>query len=348
MKNNNEQFVPIYQKLFELYKDKIVNQEFLPGSRIDSINELQSLHGVSRETAKIVLKKLSDEGLILQKPGMGSFVVDLGPRKKIWGVIVPFFSAQIEELINCLQQVASARARVLEHFMDYNDWQQEIRLVGTMIKERYEAVIVVPTYYDENKTASFYKRLQAGGTVVTLIDHTMVGSFFSYVIQSYDLGVKRAVDYLLEKCNGALAFVKNHIWLKRNTVQEAMKETFWNMVARHDSTRKTIIIEDVHAISAELIQAMNLQGFFCCDDMDAVRIIGRLKSWGILIPQQATLVSYGNTDLARYFTPAITSIDPHYSEMAETIAKIIGKHLQGEDASLCQYVLQPDLIIRDT
>jgi DNA-binding LacI/PurR family transcriptional regulator len=232
--------------------------------------------------------------------------------------------------------------------LDYNEWREEIHLVGTMINQRYEAVIVVPTYYDERKTASFYKRLHCGGTLVTLIDHTLVGSAFAYVIQSYDLGVKRAVDYLLAKCQGALAFVKNSVWLKQNTVQAVMKETFENIVTKNDPGRETIIIDDVHALTYQFIQEKKLQGFFCCDDIDAIRIIGRLKVWGIAVPEQAIIVSYGNTDLAQYFTPPITAINPYYAEMARITAEIIDRQQQGEDVSLYQYVLQPDLIIRAT
>lgn len=348
MTQPHSQATPIYQTLFDYYHEKIINQEYLPGSRIDSINDIQRTHRVSRETAKLVLKKLFDEGLIIQQPGKGSFVADLGPRKKIWGMIVPFFSAQIEELINTLRQIALQHRRVLEYFVDYSDWQEEINLVGRMINQRYEAIIIVPTFQDEPQTAPFYRRIQSGGTLVALIDHTVVGSFFPYVIQSYDLGVKRAADYLLDKCRGNLAFVKNCTWLKRNTVQEVMEETFRNMIAQHDPARQTIIIEDLYTLSAEFISKANLGGFFCCDDTAAVRILGRLKTWGISVPERAALVSYGNTDLARFFTPAITSVNPHHGEMGEILSRIITQHVQHKDVSLCQYVLQPDLIVRET
>ncbi len=71
---SSEDFQPLYQKLFILYGEAILTQEFAPGTRIDSITEIMKKHGVSRETAKLVLKKLSAEGLIIQKAGKGSFV----------------------------------------------------------------------------------------------------------------------------------------------------------------------------------------------------------------------------------------------------------------------------------
>lgn len=342
----NTAHIPIYQQLVDQYKQAILTQKLLPGTKIDSINEIQLRHKVSRETAKIVLKKLSAEGLIIQRPGKGSFISELGPRKKVWGVIVPFFSAQIEQLIHQLRFEVVQLGRKLEHFVDYNNWEEEIKLVGTMINERYEAVIVIPTF-DESKTSPFYKRLQTGRTVVTLLDHTMTGSSFTYVIQSYDLGVRRAVKYLLEKSSGTIAFVKNNIWLGRNMVQEVMEETFKHFLQK-DSHRKYCIIEDVNFINKEFIEENGIKGLFCCDDTDAIRVVGRLKEWDFQFSEHIALVSYGNTDLARYFTPAITSIDPHYTEMAAISTEIIRNHIKGIDVSLRQHVLQPELIIRDT
>jgi len=216
-----------------------------------------------------------------------------------------------------------------------------------LINERYEAVIVIPTF-DETETASFYTRLKPGGTVVSLIDHTMAGSYFTYVIQSYDLGVKRGMQHLLNQKSGTLAFLKNNIWLKRNMVQELMQDTFLDCIEASQKGFQSLILNNVDQISEEWIRRNQVHGFFCCDDTDAIRVAGRLKEWGFKIPEEISLVSYGNTDLARYFTPAITSIDPHSAEMAATTADIIERKRNGADVSYSQYVYQPELIVRET
>lgn len=346
MNKGDSGFVPIYKKLFEAYRHAILTQKYAPGKRIDSINEIQKKHQVSRETAKLVLSLLVKEGLIYQKPGKGSFVMPLGPKRPVWGVIVPFVSAYIEELIQDLEREAHRMERQLELFVDHNQWEEEIRLVGTLIRKRYEAVIVVPTF-DETKTAEFYRNLASGGTLVSLLDHTMAGSYFTYAIQSYDLGVERAAKYLLERTQGTLVFLKNSIWTGRNMVQEVMEETFLQCV-QETGRPSAIVLKRVSDLHKEWIKSKNIQGVFCCDDTDAIRMLGRLKEWGIRVPEEVSLISYGNTDLARYFTPKITSIDPHGEEMAAKIAQMIQAYQRGEDIHFCQYVIQPELVIRET
>jgi DNA-binding LacI/PurR family transcriptional regulator len=339
--------IPLYKKLFDFYTQAILTQEYMPGDRIDSINEIQEKHGVSRETAKRILKNLAEEGFISQHPGKGSFVVPLGPRKPVWGIVVPFFSAHMEQLIQDIVLEADHARRSVVHFVDYNRWEEEMLLVGRMIRDRYEAVIVVPTF-DETKTAQFYRSLKSGGTLVTLLDHTMAGSHFTYAIQSYDLGVKRGVGHLLSRTRGTLAFLKNSIWAGRNMVQEVMEETFKICVAEAGNERRAAVIERVTDLNPERLRQDGIDGFFCCDDTDAVRVVGRLREWGIAFPGGVSVVSYGNTELARFFTPRITSIDPHAEEMAARTAQMIKAYGRGEDTRFCQYVIQPDLVVRET
>jgi DNA-binding LacI/PurR family transcriptional regulator len=52
--------------------------------------------------------------------------------------------------------------------------------------------------------------------------------------------------------------------------------------------------------------------------------------------------------LAKYFTPSITSVNPHNEEMAVKVAHIIRSKEKGKNTDFCQYVVQPELVIRET
>lgn len=340
-------FVPIYRRLIDEYKDAIIGRELRPGDRIDSINEIMRRHHVSRETAKLVLNTLADEGFILKRPGKGSFVADLSPRKKIWGVVLPFYSVQYEDLVHEIAQQAWSCGRQLRHFISYNNFEDELHLVGHLTRERYEAIVVVPTF-DESRTSDFYRSLSNKETSVTLIDHTMAGSYFPYVIQSYDLGVQRGTRYLLEHTSGSIAFVRDGIWADRNLVQELMEGTFMTVMAEERPTVMPHLIDRANRINAAFVREYGVQGVFCCDDSDALRVVGQLREEGVDIPGEVRLVSYGNTHLARYFTPGITSLDPHNAEMAQKMGDILRKRIEGEPTQFCQYVVQPELVVRDT
>lgn len=270
MKSNH--FIPIYQRLTEFYQRKILSQEFLPDQRIDSISRITDRHSVSRETAKLVLKRLIDEGLVVSKAGKGSFINSQKSLKKIWGMIVPFYSSNIEQLIVCLQEEAKKRGRELIYFFDYNNAEEEKQLVGTMIFEGYEAIIVVQNY-NEMTTAEFYRKLIPGGTKVMLVDNTMAGSYFRYVIQSYDLGVKRVLDYLVQQGKGNLLLVKNEIWKGRNLLHELMENTFRMLIEERYSDKKLYVVDRVSDLNISYLKESLISGILCCIDTDAIQYI---------------------------------------------------------------------------
>jgi len=342
-----EPFAPIYEQLVARYREDIVQHRLQAGDRVDSIAEMQRRHGVARDTAKRVLNILETAGYIVQRPGKGSFVADLRPTQSVWGVVVPFFSVQYEDLLSRLTRLATPLGREVRRFYDYNNWEEEVRLVARMQQERYEAIIVIPTL-DESRTWDFYSRLSPKDSPVVLLDHTMTYRDFTLVVQSYDLGVVRAMGYLLEKHPGGIAFVMNEGWSGRNMVLELMSETYKMVLRRRRPEGEPTILERASAIDVETLRLRGVTGIFCCDDVSAIQALGRLRQQGVPVPAEMSLVSYGNTDLARYFTPSITSVDPHNEEMVSRLIEVLYVERGNGLAVNKQHIVQPELVVRET
>ena len=343
MRNNS--FVPIYQQLKDYYRDRILKQDMPPESRMDSITKMMNRHEISRETAKLVLKKLVESGLVESRVGKGSFVTPRVELKKEWGIVIPFYSSNLETLIEFLNNEAEQKGRKINCFLNYNDPEEEIKLVGSMIRKGYEAVIVVPNF-DESRTSQFYRNLKSGNSRIILADNTMAGSYFNYVIQSYDLGVKRAYDYLAGKTSKNLLLVKNESWKRTNLLFQLMEHTLKLLINEKRSAVKLMVIPDLSGFDKSFIVKNNIGGILTCSDIDSVRIVGRLKSWEIEIPREVSVVSYGNTELTGFFSPPVTAIDCGYKEMARVAASLIFDKKRSKHS--VQHVIQPKLIARET
>lgn len=340
---SKDSFIPIYRRLRDYYRERILTQELRPGQKIDSINRMMERHRISRETAKQVQELLRKENLIVSIPGKGSFITPQAPIKKTWGFIVPTFSSNMENLVDQLRSEANLRERELIHFLTYNDPAEEERLVGTMVRDGFEAVIIVPIS-NESLTAEFYRHLIPGRTQVILVDHTMAGSWFKYVVQSYDLGIRRAVEYLVSQNRGNLLLVQNDVWKGRDLLNELIEQTFMEIVRQKSPERKVLVVSNARGLSHGGIREEKIGGILCCSDIDAIKVLGRLKSWGLRIPSEVSLVSYGNTELTEFFEPSITVVDACYVEMARQTALLI----EQKDKVHEQFIIQPRLIIRNT
>ncbi|RAR43080.1 substrate-binding domain-containing protein [Paenibacillus sp. MDMC362] len=67
---------PMYEQIFNEMKRKISTHIFRIGDKVPSEKELADEYGVSRITSKKALDMLAAEGVIVRKPGKGSFVAD--------------------------------------------------------------------------------------------------------------------------------------------------------------------------------------------------------------------------------------------------------------------------------
>jgi DNA-binding LacI/PurR family transcriptional regulator len=343
-----ENYTPVYQRLYERYEAEILAFRIRPGDRIDSIVEMQKKHQVGRETAKRVLGLLAEKGYIVQRRGKGSFVAEQGAREKILGLVLPHYSIQYEDLLREVGQRVRLAGREFHHFCHYNNYEEEIRLVGKMLHEGYEAVVVIPTL-DESKTwKRFYSTLTSMDSAIVLLNHTMTSNDFRFVIQSYDLGVTRAVNYMLERKPGLIAFVENEVWPGRNMVLELMRSTYLELMRTRRPHDTPLILHRASDVDLDELKERGVTGVFCCDDTSAIQVIGRLKAQGARIPEELHAVSYGNTELSRFFTPPITSVDPHNGEMAATLCGLLYDDGESKASAFRQHVVHPDLAIRGT
>ena len=337
--------LPVYKQIGDFYTKKILCQELAPDARMDSIVRIMSRHNVSRDTAKRVLKELSEAGYIRKIVGKGSFVTSSTKVKKIWGMVIPFYSSNIEELIRNLKEEAKQTGSELLYYLTYNNPDEEKRLVSEMVMKGYEAVIVIPNY-NETLTADYYRQLIPGNTTIVLVDNTMAGSYFKYVIQSYDLGVARAIEYLSTQNNGNLLLVKNEDWRGRNLLYELMDRTFSDIVQTKYPARKSFTVNNARELTNAFLIQNKIGGILCVSDTDSIRVLGRIKKWGVKIPSKISLVSYGNTELTEYFEPSITALDCQYSEMANKTAELIA---MGKNSGLLeQHIVNPKIIVRKT
>ncbi|MFW5781183.1 MAG: substrate-binding domain-containing protein, partial [Bacteroidota bacterium] len=159
-------------------------------------------------------------------------------------------------------------------------------------------------------------------------------------------GVKRAVEYLTLRNEKNLLLIKNDMWKGRNLLHELMEQTFRNVLDEEFPGRNHFVASDISEITQKTLNKYNIGGILCCYDTDAIKITGRLKKWNLKIPDDISVVAYGNTELIELFTPSITAIDCKYNEIASITAGLIDKGKACSDNE--QYVIQPELIIRET
>lgn len=78
--------IPLYHQLAGLLEQKIDSGEYPPGSQLPTENRLADEYGVSVITVRGAMKLLQDQGRIERFAGRGTFVLDRGAVRAVWGL----------------------------------------------------------------------------------------------------------------------------------------------------------------------------------------------------------------------------------------------------------------------
>jgi GntR family transcriptional regulator len=88
---------PMYKQVMDQIKDSIASGILMPGDKLPSIRELSLELKISIITTKRAYSDLENEGYIITRPGLGSFVADIDKNK--------LREAKLAELVDSLEKI---------------------------------------------------------------------------------------------------------------------------------------------------------------------------------------------------------------------------------------------------
>ncbi len=89
----------ISDQIYEQIKDLIYRGEYRPGERLMAERDLASLFKVGRPTVRTAIQKLIDNGLVVARRGVGTFVFD-NTTQKIDSTFLQMMGGRISQLQN--------------------------------------------------------------------------------------------------------------------------------------------------------------------------------------------------------------------------------------------------------
>jgi len=74
--------VPPYQQVAAILREAILSGQIASRRPIPSVTTLQQTYGIARNTVRKAIALLADEGLVVRRPGWGTFVVPEAQRPR--------------------------------------------------------------------------------------------------------------------------------------------------------------------------------------------------------------------------------------------------------------------------
>ncbi|MDY0257013.1 LacI family DNA-binding transcriptional regulator [Gudongella oleilytica] len=303
---------------------------------------------VSPEARRRVLKAIEELGY---KPNEVARSL-VTKKSNIIGIIVDDIgSSYVAQIIRGVEEVGRMYNYDLLLCSSYGDKESELRFAQLLMQKQVAGIIIVSEILN-NDVLSFLD--------MSRIPFVYLNKYYN-VLESPNVSINnreasdKVMKHLIEEGHKRIAYVTQEkdveLTIEKHKL-EAYREWMGNiggdpMVFEVDGHE----MEDGYDLGNRIVERLleeRITAVYCCEDEIAIGLINYLYDHNIKVPEDISVVGYGDITLASYFRPMLTTIkEPYYDIGAVSIRRIL-KVLQGEKVEEQTIVLPVQLIVRDS
>lgn len=173
---------------------------------------------------------------------------------------------------------------------------------------------------------------------IVFLDTSYPDGKYSSITPDLELGVKKGLDYLIEKGHKKICFI-GPIYAPnffKTLSLEVRREAFIKYMKEKNLYSDSLLLEcERSSESAENIAREYLlkggslpTAFFTVNESVAIGLIKVLKEFGLNVPKDISILSYNNTVYSSLISPALSSVDINCDYMAQLAIDLVIKQNQ--------------------
>ncbi len=200
---------------------QILEGQLRPHERIPSLNELTAKYKVSKITARRALNDMVAEGLVYASRGRGSFVADMGSRKKArinhtepgqLGVVFEHASGSfMADIIQGIDEEAFERGAHINLCLSNNSYEREAENLTRLAEQGIDRIILFMVLQHGEDTINpnipLYLRLQEQGVRLLLLACEVPGFPIPAIVYDDFNAYRRLVRHMKDTGRSKLVFV---------------------------------------------------------------------------------------------------------------------------------------------
>jgi len=343
-----------YPHLVEHLTAQIRAGKLCPGDRLPTFVQLQAKFGVTPQTVNRAMIALEQDGLIVRRPGGGTFILD-APRPRAKGIIglcgyglrrsgSSSYWTHLLEVVRSGAEVSGSQILLLPHNVS-DGWE---KVDGVLISD-----LAIPYHCN-------------------LIPHLPLVCLFgnqekrtSIVADEYS-GLRQATEHLLVLGHRRIAYlhgqnqtnVPKRLKGYNDTLREAgitpRKSWLRSLSGKNDFGPQ--FLDAGRSGMAEWISDKGPKGWkeigctalLCHNDDTAIGALQALSKAGFKVPDDVSVIGFDGTQVGEYSSPRLTSIEMPLQQMGETAIQILQKQIGADEVLVEHHVLPTQLRVRQS
>lgn len=274
-------------------------------------------------------------------------------KSKVLGVIVPTINRQFwSNSISGIEKCAYEHGYKVMIFQSSESYQKELEIIETLANSRVDGILMALS-----QETSSYDHIQSTidrGIPILLFERVCSEIHTSKIVTDDFNGAREVVEHLISRGKRQIAYLSGPMSL--GVCEERMKG-FLQALKNHGITPDPKLIVETQEFSFETAenamyhlwqQSTKPDALFCFADIFAIGAIHACKKMNVSVPEDIAIVGFGNDDVGRFISPALTTMSQASFEMGTIAAELIFQEINNEEDTFnhIHKVIKPELLVR--
>nr|WP_308628979.1 substrate-binding domain-containing protein [uncultured Eisenbergiella sp.] len=340
MNQENKEIADILRReVKQLQSDRLI--------KLESERKLEQRLMVGRQRIREVINQLVSEGLLIKYEGKGTYIAPIVKNKYINLICSPgikfndpFYNRMLMELTGYSAKNSVNMIPLTLETLENGDMISPVLMIGKFeeenlqkIKRIYPRIISFENYPNHDDFAQIY------------FDHFKIGMNAAKVLSG--CGHRNVIHITGPDTYASALYRKNGFirGARKNGIEHVILESKMNFRGGYELADQV----------ANLVTLRKFTAVFAANDWMAIGLIQALRTKGIEVPDQVSLLSVDNIPLAGQFAPALTTYSLDANMMIAECFSLMDGVESGLESNAAmeqkfhkRIILQPILITRDT
>ena len=354
IKLDHDSYISLHIQLHNALRQLIVSSRWQHGERIPSEPQLAKYLNISRSTVRIALQKAEVEGLIKRAAGRGTFVsyeTDQRSNTSFIGYVTRSFHNEIHRILlsSVETELRSEGYNII--FSNAVNNEEEVNVLEQLLENDLAGLILWANARVTEGQRAILREYQARNIPIVFIDRFVDGIDTDYVGCDNFGGTYMLMQHLLELGHRSFVFLQHNINNlypideRYRAFQKALKESnlelhdVWKINSPHHNeffeTDIFQLLEDQDSsINKQIITLIQNAkekptAIVCANDALAILTIRAIRSIGLRVPQDMSVVGFDDISLAAYMEVPLTTASQNAHDIGQRAATLLLERFDG-------------------
>lgn len=350
---------PKYLEIVNWIKERVESKELKPGQKIYSENELSEMFQLSRQTVRHGISVLENEGIVRKVQGSGTYVSDNRltnvENKTRIAVITTYVDSYIfPRTIKGIENYLFDNGFSVQIAFTNNEFEREkIILEDILNRNDVAGIIAEPTKSGlPNLNANLIEEITKRHIPVVFINSYYANSKVPHVSINDKEAGKKATEYLIsmghKKIGAIFKLDDGQGHFRFRGYSEAMSKAGLGYKDTNIVWIDTDEMKHLEKTKGKIMERLgDCTGILCYNDEVAFSLIEILKTEGIKVPDDISIVSIDNSDLAVMGEVGLTSIPYPMKTLGVKAADNLIKLMKDPNFD-ANHEFDEDIVVRDS